>query len=62
MNSSVGAVGGAAAVMVVVAEAVVEFDLLWEILARFAPGSETLCGPWASHRSGIWVPGTPPKD
>lgn len=48
--------------MVVVAAAVVVFDLFWEILARFAPGSGTLYEPLASHRSGTWVRDILPKD
>lgn len=45
------------AVVVVVAAAVVTaFDLVWEILARFAPGSVTPFGSWVSHRSGTLVP------
>lgn len=57
---------GVAAVMVVfavvVAAAVAAFDLFWEILARFAPGSVIPCGSLVSHRSGTWVPGILLKD
>lgn len=44
-NSSAGAVEAAVVMVAVVAAAAIVVDLLWEILARFAPGSETLCEP-----------------
>lgn len=44
------------AVVVVAAAVVTAFDLVWEILARFAPGSVTPFGSWVSHRSGTLVP------
>lgn len=46
-NSSAGAVEAAVVMVAVVvaAAAAIAVDLLWEILARFAPGSETLCEP-----------------
>lgn len=44
------------AVVVVAAAVVTAFDLVWEILARFAPGSVTPFGSWVSHRLGTLVP------
>lgn len=44
------------AVVVVAAAVVTAFDLVWEILARFAPGSVTPFGSWVSHRSETLVP------
>lgn len=70
MNSFAQVVEAVAAVMVVfvvVVEvetdaAVSVFDLFWEILGLFAPGSVILCGSSASHRSGTWVPDILSKD
>lgn len=70
MNSFAQVVEAVAAVMVVfvvVVEvetdaAVPVFDLFWEILGLFAPGSVILCGSLASHRSGTWVPDILSKD
>lgn len=68
MNSFAQVVEAVAAVMVVfvvvveAAVAVSVFDLFWEILGLFAPGSVILCGSSASHRSGTWVPDILSKD
>lgn len=52
----------AAVVMVVFVVAASVFDLIWEILGLFAPGSVILCGSLASHHSETWVPDILLKD